>query len=1158
VWYSAELGRMTRRAGGDEYPYVFEGNNPVNMTLPRVSAEQASMAQAAGRLEVKWQRMIKALEAGEWELARLHLNHIGDLMRTLGIPEKEVIRARAPFYTAIDTALHNLKNAEKVAQRYDGWYTYIPIAGTYVNMLRASYYGDDGMFAMYSGFFAFETLTLGAGAIESKPAQILAQQGVKAMVRAAGREAAQILATKVTRDLMLRVGASVGRQALWGAAKEGGLGAVIGGAAGWYNGQGFWQGALNGAYEGILSGAVTGAAGWFFNPTCFAVTMSTNATTGTSTLTTYKGFSGSFGGATGAATTTWNVDPKSGRMKSKVYADNSSISYYYRSDGKLDHTLYGGVTTTYGYTSDGRQNSVTYTQSGQTTIRYATEAYDQWGNATVISETLTPHGAGSSGSSTILESFGYDPINHALTSRTYNYASVGNIRFGLNIAYSHSGADVNKMTGIDLIRTSATDAGYSATLVSADYTYDPAGRLASVTGDATTTFGYDEGTGAQSRITTELTGDDLVTSRHYNASNGHLESIITMRGATVIYQEDLTYPSAGSAHYDQVSRKQVTSLGTSGTLTAHYYVTYSYDALNQLTGTTTYNGVYGSTESHFTMASETFAYDALGNRTNLNAAGTANIDIMNQPIADANSHTLTWDTRGNLTGTWEYAYTYDSMNRMTSAIPADHGKYKAIFTYDSANRRTSETLYAWDSGTGNWSTTPTSVTNYVYQGQMLIAEFDGTNGKMTKAYEWDPTKPNGVGGLLCITTYDSSGSLTGKYKPVYDANANITSLVDLSNGNVVANYAYTAFGICTATGPKAGVCLFRFGGMYWQASAMAYYNKARDVKAELGRFMQRDPSGEQNSTNLTVYCHNDPINRIDPTGLADVPRDRTVIYRDEKGGHWTVTSQAVLNLWLEAKSLGYTGNPNSDAYNWMIRNGHMRRPTPTSETERIIDSGRLPTYPLEFVVLEPGSAEYIPVIGSLWSAAYEASKNNPRMALFMLAMAGVDIATFGGSTPERVAIRAAVKDAAARAALEEAEAIIAREGKALAQEAKAARAASLRLQYLGSTPGKMSRTGLEVQARMQAEGNLIRIGDRTMIKYYDAGSGRYAWTDIANTDMAHRIDAVSWWNAEGVKFGPQSQEVRNFMLNPNNYELQPYWINRSKGAQLTERYQEWK
>jgi hypothetical protein len=28
------------------------------------------------------------------------------------------------------------------------------------------------------------------------------------------------------------------------------------------------------------------------------------------------------------------------------------------------------------------------------------------------------------------------------------------------------------------------------------------------------------------------------------------------------------------------------------------------------------------------------------------------------------------------------------------------------------------------------------------------------------------------------------------------------------------------------------------------------------------------------------------------------------------------------------------------------------------------------------------------------------------------------------------------------------------------------------------------------------------------------------------------------------------------MLDPKNYELQPYWINRSKGALLTERYQQ--
>lgn len=599
------------------------------------------------------------------------------------------------------------------------------------------------------------------------------------------------------------------------------------------------------------------------------VSMSNNATTGTSTLTTYKGFSGSFGSATGAATTTWNVDPRSGRMKSKVYADNSSISYYYRSDGKLDHTLYGGVTTTYGYTGDGRQNSVTYTQSGQTTIKYATEAYDQWGNATIISETLTPYGAGSSGSSTILESFGYDPINHALTSRTYNYASVGNIRFGLNIDYSHSGADANRMTGIELIRTSATNSSYSLTLTSAAYGYDDAGRLQTITGDATTTFGYDLGTGAQSSVTTELSGDDLVTTKHYNGTTGKLESIVTMRGATLIEREDYTYPASGS-HLNQLSRKQVARLLDNGS-TEHFYITYSYDALNQLTGVTTYNGVYGSTESHATLATQTWAFDAQGNRTDVTT------NNMNQITVDENSHAQSYDARGNLIQTYTFNYTYDSLNRLTSVIPTDHSKYKSVYTYDHANRRTSETLYAWNSGTSDWSTTATKTTYFLYNGMNLVAEIDANSGYTTKSYTWDPTKYGGVGGLLSISTY-TGGTITGTYVPYFNSHGDVLGLVNEATGNVTATYTYQAYGQVTITG-NGTINAFRWQTAYQLdatddsatgANDGIYVIGIRDALKE--RWMQRDPSGEHGGQNgLYVVDSGDPINRFDPDGRADVP-----------------------------------------------------------------------------------------------------------------------------------------------------------------------------------------------------------------------------------------------------------------------------------------------
>ena len=46
--------------------------------------------------------------------------------------------------------------------------------------------------------------------------------------------------------------------------------------------------------------------------------------------------------------------------------------------------------------------------------------------------------------------------------------------------------------------------------------------------------------------------------------------------------------------------------------------------------------------------------------------------------------------------------------------------------------------------------------------------------------------------------------------------------------------------------------------------------------------------------------------------------------------------------------------------------------------------------------------------------------------------------------------------------------------------------------------------------------------------------------------MAHKVDAVSWWNSVGRKYGAKSKEVRKFMLNPDNYYLEHYSINRSQ------------
>ncbi|MBB1436899.1 HNH/ENDO VII family nuclease [Pseudoalteromonas sp. SG43-6] len=115
---------------------------------------------------------------------------------------------------------------------------------------------------------------------------------------------------------------------------------------------------------------------------------------------------------------------------------------------------------------------------------------------------------------------------------------------------------------------------------------------------------------------------------------------------------------------------------------------------------------------------------------------------------------------------------------------------------------------------------------------------------------------------------------------------------------------------------------------------------------------------------------------------------------------------------------------------------------------------------------------------------------------------------------------------------------------------KKLRKISNRLKYLGKTPGKASRTGKKVIAKMKAKGKI-----RESFKGTEFQASDNQWYPLSQADMAHDpTDAVKWWNTTGRQYGAKSKEVREWMLDSNNYTLDHYSINRSAGAKLNDRY----